>query len=178
MMNTGRLLDIVSELLAILERKSVNQGATRRVQMDKYAREFNFTTKKLNEFTGNKRIKAVIQTLCTKISTRQNEGSFYPGEVDGYWGPLTDHAVEQILFWKDNGRLDVWREDHCVAVPDDSGFPIYNNEKSDDYKYGYDPRAMNEYYGMPGTNLVTKSTPYTLMYLGTIKTSRFTMNNK
>lgn len=84
------------------------------------------------------------------------------GKIDGYFGPQTQYAFEQLIFLEKYGKSPkYWRSD-AVAQPTSTsanphGFP------------GYD--QIVDFYGQPGTNLITIPAPYPLKLAWDITTT-------
>ena len=74
-----------------------------------------------------------------------------PGPIDGYYGPMTEHAIDQLDYYLGNNKLmPCWR-------PEDIERPSYPKQYSQDF-YDYYGRIEN----MPGSNLVNVSCPFPL----------------
>lgn len=90
-----------------------------------------------------RKVVGLIQLYCL-------EQGIDSGDVDGYWGPQTEHAFEQILYKLEHGRLPgSWRpEDREDKNP--LGWPV---QYSDNF---------NNFYGEKGQHLKKLECPYPL----------------
>jgi hypothetical protein len=93
------------------------------------------------EWTISRKIYGFIQLLC-------QENGINPGDIDGYWGPSTEYALNQYLYLKENGQLpDPWRpEDRDPANP--NNWPVQYTAEFD------------AFYGPKGSSLVKIQLPY------------------
>lgn len=95
-------------------------------------------------WSTERQIAAVIQLRC-------NELNFNAGKVDGFWGPSTDAAYKQFLFYVENNTAPpAWRPEDRTPVNPNKWPKAYTSE-------------FNAFYGPVGeSNLVRVNFPYTM----------------
>ncbi len=94
------------------------------------------------DWSKHRKVVWFIQNLC-----ESNDIEF--GEVDGYWGHLTEHAFELLVDRLENHREAVtWRPEELLDT-NPNGWP---NQA--------DIEALIAYYGEPGTNQGYAQLPY------------------
>jgi hypothetical protein len=74
------------------------------------------------------------------------------GPIDGYWGPQTESAFEQLAAISDSGAIDNWRDNEQppILINPTSKWPVGTTA------------AMTDFFGPVGTNQSKVSVPYTL----------------
>ena len=88
-----------------------------------------------------RKLTAFIQLACL-------ENGISPLDVDGFWGPATDHAYGQLVYLKAHGRLpDPWRPEERA----------YHNPN--EWPVQYTP-AFDGFYGPKGSGLRPIDLPY------------------
>ena len=94
-----------------------------------------------NQWSVQRRITAFIQLTCL-------EEGFIPVEVDGYWGPETEHVYDQFLYVREHGkRPEPWRPEE-IGEKNPHGWPVQ-----------YTPE-FNDFYGERGSHLTRIELPY------------------
>ncbi len=89
------------------------------------------------------------------------------GPIDGYWGPQTANAYEQLTYKLEHGVVDNWRDEEDADVVDND-WPVYSEAN------------MNKFFGPVGTNQSKVTLPYTmkLAWATDKKLNRFTCHTK
>jgi len=92
-------------------------------------------------WSNSRKTVAYIQLLC-------KEHVIDVGDIDGYWGPQTDYAVDTLSHLLETGEMPrPWRDDIPLDV-NPNGWPSQNEA------------AITEFYGQVGTNQVSLALPY------------------
>ena len=121
-----------------------------------------------NDWPQKRQVIGYIQWLCTRDGIN-------PGPIDGYMGPQTEYAAEQLKAKESSdddglwGKLFNWRDDEGadLVVPTTS-WPASNQE------------ALTQYYGGVGSNQTKVTVPYPLRiaWQKTKKVTRFSCHEK
>ena len=91
-----------------------------------------------------RRFVGALQHIATQAGVQA-------GPIDGYWGPQTEAAVDQLIELSLTGSVDTWRDkDQPTIVVPSNKWP--RGRTSD----------MNDFFGPVGTNMTKVNTPYTL----------------
>lgn len=92
-------------------------------------------------WSNSRKTVAYIQLLC-------KERDIDVGEIDGYWGPQTDYAVDTLAHIHDTGEPPrPWRDD-TPLIANPNGWPPQ------------DEAALVSFYGKVGANQVSLVLPY------------------
>lgn len=95
------------------------------------------------EWSLQRKAYAFLQILCL-------EAGFDPHGIDGQWGPNTDNAYNNLLYFLENNKPpDPWRPEEIVQV------------NPNDWPVQYTP-AFDSFYGPKGSSLVKIQLPYTM----------------
>ena len=91
-----------------------------------------------------RRFVAALQHIATQAGLEA-------GPIDGYWGPQTESAVDQLIELSNKGTIENWRDNQgpSLIVPS-TKWPRGTTAE------------MNDFFGPVGTNMTKVNTPYTL----------------
>lgn len=86
--------------------------------------------------------------LCLQLCCQQ--AGLPAGKLDGWWGPQTDYASEQLAALQQQGKLpQPWRDNFSTPA-NPHGWPLDREPE------------LRAFYGEPGTQLVKMTLPYPL----------------
>ena len=108
------------------------------------------TTEALGKVPGLSESWSLKRKIVGLIQLHCQDQDIDSGDIDGYWGPQTEHAYEQLLYKMEHGRLpESWRpEDREDKNP--LGWPVQYTDE------------FYDFYGEKGKNLVRLECPYPL----------------
>lgn len=115
------------------------------------------------KWTNTRVLIGFIQYLC-------KNHNITVGEIDGFYGPQTDYAIEQLKYKIQMGKLPPdWRTDEGEGV-------ILKPTSRSKPKWPIQTQAsLNAFYGKVGTNQTTIETPYPLKIAWNLKSKTNTI---
>jgi hypothetical protein len=116
---------------------------------------------KILDGDGNRKLTAYVQLLA-------KDHDFDTGIVDGLWGPSTQSAYEDLVYFDTHGtRPPAWR-DETPSGANPNGWPLERESK------------LMSYYGNVGTNQTTIALPYThyIAWETSAKVTKMTLHKK
>lgn len=110
---------------------------------------------------GSRKVTAYLQLIC-------KDHGIDSGTIDGLWGPTTQNAYEDLVYFETNGTLPpTWRDD-TPAPGNPNDWPIERESK------------LMAYYGPVGSNQTRVTLPYTHYIAWDLRTkvNSFSCNKK